>query len=378
MLGSKVGIYSQTPIDPSQDFILTVQANNTFALPLVSSGNYNFIVLDWGDGSSDHITSYNQPEVSHTYSSSGQYTITIRGSIEGFNFSIAGNPTLLEEVSQWGGLKLGNDGSYFQGCSNLAISATDNLDLSSTTNMESAFEGCSSLTNVPAMNSWDWSGVTTMLRTFKGCTSFNTYIGDINVRNATLKFGCFEGCSSYNQSNDNWDMELTVNLANFYLGCSSFNQRFDSWNLSSCVSIGALLFACTSYNQPLTNLNLTNSSLTTFELFFFGATSFNQPLSFLDTSSIGSFIGTFQNATGFDQDLSALDFSALTNASNMFNGVTLSTVNYDALLIKFDSDGATNVTFHGGGSQYSAGAAATARSNLVGKGWTITDGGQVP
>jgi len=35
-------------------------------LPLESTGTYDFTV-DWGDGTSDTITTYNQPEVTHTY-----------------------------------------------------------------------------------------------------------------------------------------------------------------------------------------------------------------------------------------------------------------------------------------------------------------------
>ena len=39
---------------------------NNISLPLSSTGTYNFIV-DWGDGTNDTITSYNQPEVIHIF-----------------------------------------------------------------------------------------------------------------------------------------------------------------------------------------------------------------------------------------------------------------------------------------------------------------------
>ena len=48
--------------------------SNQIKLPLESSGTYNFVV-DWGDGSNDTITSYNQDEVTHTYSQGGIYEI---------------------------------------------------------------------------------------------------------------------------------------------------------------------------------------------------------------------------------------------------------------------------------------------------------------
>jgi hypothetical protein len=62
----------------------------------------------------------------------------------------------------------------------------------------------------------------------------------------------------------------------------------------------------------------------------------------------------------------------------MFTNVTLSTANYSALLIGWEAQvEKTGVTFSGGSSQYSAGAAATARGVLVNTStWDITDGGE--
>ena len=64
--------------------------------------------------------------------------------------------------------------------------------------------------------------------------------------------------------------------------------------------------------------------------------------------------------------------------SGMFLNATLSTSNYDALLIGWSALTLQNgVTFHGGNSKFSTGAAATARQNLIDNfSWTITDGGQ--
>jgi len=96
----------------------------------------------------------------------------------------------------------------------------------------------------------------------------------------------------------------------------------------------------------------------------------------------------FRGATSFDQTLN-WDIINVTNMVNMFNGVTLSTTNYDAILIYWQN--VLNTTFPGGagytptisisfgGSQYTGGgAAATARASLINNfNWTITDGGIV-
>ena len=86
--------------------------------------------------------------------------------------------------------------------------------------------------------------------------------------------------------------------------------------------------------------------------------------------------GTFYNATAFDQDISSWDVTALTNATEMFNGVQLSTANYDALLIGWDAQTLQpGVTFDGGLSTYCTGEAA--RTSMTSSdSWTITDGGK--
>ena len=62
-----------------------ISNDNQITLPLISTGNYNFYV-DWGDGSGNTITTYNQPEITHTYASASTYTVTISGICKSFRF----------------------------------------------------------------------------------------------------------------------------------------------------------------------------------------------------------------------------------------------------------------------------------------------------
>ena len=85
----------------------------------------------------------------------------------------------------------------------------------------------------------------------------------------------------------------------------------------------------------------------------------------------------FRSALALDQDLSGWDISNVTAMSNMFLDATLSTANYDALLIGWGAQSVQpNVSFHGGNSTYTS-AGEVGRDALLAEGWVITDGGLV-
>ena len=102
-----------------------------------------------------------------------------------------------------------------------------------------------------------------------------------------------------------------------------------------------------------------------------------------DTSGVANMTAMFNsyNSTALP-DISSWSIAALTNAGTMFNNGDWSTALYDAMLIAWAAQGTiqNDVLFHAGTTtQYSAGAATTARGVLTGTyNWTITDGGQAP
>jgi len=86
----------------------------------------------------------------------------------------------------------------------------------------------------------------------------------------------------------------------------------------------------------------------------------------------------FYQATSFDQDLSSWNVSNVTNMTNMFYRATLSTTNYDALLISWAAQTLqNNISFHGGYSKYSCTTTDTRQSIIDTYNWTISDGGVV-
>ena len=87
----------------------------------------------------------------------------------------------------------------------------------------------------------------------------------------------------------------------------------------------------------------------------------------------------FENASSFDQDISLWNVSEVVSADFMFEGASLSTANYDALLIAWGAQSVqTSVAIDFGNSLYTSGGAAEAgRNSLISQGWTISDGGPV-
>ena len=156
--------------------------SNQIMLPLSASGTYNFTV-NWGDGHSDTITAYNQAEVTHTYSAAGTYDVEISGTITHFQFKNTGDKDKILDVVQWGTVVFSEMSQMFQGCTNLAISATDEPDLSGITSLSSMFRGASNFNS--NISHWDTSSVTNMYYMFYQASSFNQDIGAWNTSSVT-------------------------------------------------------------------------------------------------------------------------------------------------------------------------------------------------
>ena len=85
--------------------------------------------------------------------------------------------------------------SMFRGCSSLTT--VPDMDTSQVTNMLSMFDGCSSLTTAPVM---DTSQATDMRSMFRDCSSLTT-VPDMDTRNVTDVSDMFRGCSSLTDGN---------------------------------------------------------------------------------------------------------------------------------------------------------------------------------
>jgi len=211
--------------------------NNQIKLPLpnLSGSIYNFTV-DWGDNTSNIITSYNQAEITHTYTIEGVYTLEITGVCVGFGFDNQEDKLKLKSISSWGCLQFITSYGFgtFHGCSNLVLSTvTDTPDLSKTNNdLSSLFRGCSSLVDINNSNFWDVSLVTKFLLTFSGCSNFNSDLSLWNMSSATTVQSMFNSASKFNRNIGNWDVSNIVDMYATFSNATSFNQDISDWNVS--------------------------------------------------------------------------------------------------------------------------------------------------
>lgn len=340
----------------SAAFISNWQTDNTgtstdsqISLPLEASGTYNFLV-DWGDSSSDTITVFNQAEVTHTYAAPGNFTVTITGTINGWRFNDAGDEEKLLNISNWGPLLLGNGGDYFDGCTNLTITAMDILDISAITNMNSAFKFCSSLTNIPNMDMWDTSSVTTFSNTFNGTTVFN-------------------------QSLDSWDVSAALDMSKIFVNATAFNGNITSWIVSAVTDMNSAFEGAPAFNQAIGVWDV--SSVTNMSSMFQNAAGFNQAINAWTVTALTNTNSMFNGATIFDQDISGWNVINLTQAVTMFTASAFSQTNYDLLLVAWDALALqSGVIFGVGTAMFSTAGPATARTNMKSSDlWVITDGG---
>ena len=212
------------------------------------------------------------------------------------------------------------------------------------------FNNTGSKDNITSIDQWGTTQWSTMANAFYGC-------------------GNLQGTAT-----DSPDLSSVTNMSLMFYGATSFNQDIGAWNVSSVTTMEGMLLYATSFNQDIGSWDV--SSVTNMLRMFGTASSFNQNIGSWDVSNVTDMDYMFYGATSFNQDIGAWDVSSVTNMSLMFTGVTLSTINYDALLNGWAPQVLDNgVSFSGGNSQYSCSGFLARQSIIDNYGWNITDGG---
>ena len=387
-----------SPIQNPSNFISTWSVSSgSFELPLK---DYTNITIDWGDGSTP-TTHTSGAMQSHTYASTGTYTISVTvndtdkdiGKIYVKNHI---SRTLLRTIEQWGEGKWESFYQSYYDAANLTIPANDEPDLSLVTQMNYAFRNCTSLVGL-TFNDWDVSNVTSLMGTFYNAESFNgdislwdttnvTDLGfmfsgasafnrDINTSGSswvtsavTRTSGMFLGATLFNQDLSNWDTSNVTEMDNMFKQSTSFNGDLNGWDVSNVSDMHYMFGYATSFNQDLNNWTLRTagvdlsymfisynsgssfngnistwitSAVTNMSFMFNNATSFNGNISTWDTSNVTTMRSMFNGASTFDGDISLWNTSAVTNMSFMFNNAT----SFNGNISTWDTSNVTNMIY---------------------------------
>jgi len=234
---------------PAEDpnFIIRVKtdnpgssANNQITLPL--TGTYE---IDWGDGTVQNLTGTQ----THTYTTAGEYDISIGVGLTNIEFDNNGDVAKLLLIKNWGDILWNN--FNFRGCLNLDITAIDIPDLSNVIELINTFRNCNSLIWNDSVNNWDVSNVTDMTGMFREATLFNQPIVNWDVSNVTDMLQMFMDATSFNQDIGNWDVSNVTDMLQMFRGSSSFNQPIVNWDTSNVTDMSAMFLDASNFNQDL-------------------------------------------------------------------------------------------------------------------------------
>ncbi len=295
-------------------------SNDQFQLPMFGTTDFN---VNWGDGSED----LNQTgTLTHTYSSAGNYTITVWGNDYNLYFNNGGDRQKITGISNFGSCKVLQ--SSFYGCSNLDITAT-NVPIVESPSMivDNLFRNCSVIEWNSSINDIDMAGITSMRNVFNNAFLFNQDLNSWDLTDVTSIQEIFKGATAFNGDISGWDVSLVENMEEAFSSASAFNINIGGWN----------------------------------------------------TGAVTDFRNMFLNASSFDQDISSWDFGSSANGlQNFLSNTNMSTANYDALLIAWEADSVNLelfITVGVSGLTYTLGGAAeTARANLISNNFWVFNG----
>ena len=385
-----------------------VDAGSEITIPTNSAFTYSYTV-DWGDSGADTTT--HTGDATHKYAAAGIYTVSISGTFPSIYFP---DPDIfsgivisceIKTIEQWGNNPWKSMNRAFYGCEKLTTieAAAGNPVLSTVTDMSYMFSGTAAFNQ--DISGWEVGTVTDMSDMFNGASTFNQDISGWDVSKVTNMHSMFEDATAFNQDLNEWGDKTSkvTNMSHMFEDAAAFNQDIKGWDVSKVTRMEAMFQGATAFDQDLSgwvvskveymhymfrNADAFDQDLSGWDVskvknmigMFLGATAFDQDLSGWDVSNVTTMSYMFSNATAFDQDLSGWDVSNVTTMSYMFEDATLSTANYDALLLGWSKltlrRSVTPFPFHGGSSKYCLGAAAEARNKLTSMyNWNITDGG---
>ena len=351
---------------------------NEITLPLIETGEYDFVVYwgDGTSDRVTSYNDRDKTHVYENYYSYNTYTIKIIGKFKGFGFDYTRNPRkvhpypghsleylfenlgvdvkyyyepyfdpyfkvpmkrkedlppsckedmdgddyveqeiyMLEDITSWGSLELGNHGEYFKGSWLKDISA-DDVNLGMTTNLSDMFHEATEFDG--NISSWNVSKVTDMNGMFYYASVFNQDLNSWDVSSVTDMSTMFESAKAFDGNISSWDVSSVTDMSYMFYSASVFNKNLNSWDVSSVTDMNVMFKDASEFNGDVSSWDV--SSVTDMSGMFHYASVFNKNLNSWDVSSVTNMAGMFADAEEFNGDVSSWDVSSVTSMSSMFS-----------------------------------------------------------
>lgn len=165
------------------DFVMIVETtapDEVFLIPFRNEGTYN-ATLDWGDGSSDTITAFDDPNRQHTYATPGTHTIRLSGQIGGIRFNTEPvQAAKIRSITNMGQLSWANMGGVAYGLVNASSVVLGDTDAGGAVNWGAFAQGPLITSGGPKtidLTGVDMSGVQFLGSAFKNNNSLTSLPG---------------------------------------------------------------------------------------------------------------------------------------------------------------------------------------------------------
>ena len=165
--------YINSRVSTPDDFVSTWRTtadNETITVPTRSGFAYDCSV-DWGDGTVETLSGYDDAKWTHLYTTAGDYNVTINGTFETIYFNNGGDRLKLIAIPNLGSVGWKSLQAAFKGCVNLLSVAGG--DTSEVDSFEFGFYYCLSLEALDT-SGWDTSSVETFRFAIGKCYSLTS------------------------------------------------------------------------------------------------------------------------------------------------------------------------------------------------------------
>lgn len=259
-------------------FTAELVVNNTEAPLSPRFTNAENIVIDWGDGNTEHVGSASRAD--HNYLVPGTYTLKITGRCS--SLTVASEH--LTEVQSWGDLRF--EGVHFYksavGVDDPAI-ASPNLVVvpdylpPEVRDLRNCFREASSFNQSITNGKWDFSRIEQAAYFLFGASSYNQPV-DIEIPALNLSF-LLAGTAIDTQVKIKLTGVGSISL--YYLFSQSPNLTElpeITGNTDQVVDVQGMLDSCDSFNSPVNDFLNSLPNVTSVQQFLYRCSSFDQPV----------------------------------------------------------------------------------------------------